>query len=702
MKKQANLQSSTATTWSMVLSDYLIDRRQRITQSYDFKPETHHLNHHNTLTNETMMPIEVEMEEAEILWFQSIFVVLSQLLEEGHTVLTVDTIDDVNDHQKIDKQLILKEILNPIFDIIEDDNENFNDVTIELLERLKNISITNVPLYQRNLLKERLILAIKLLQETQNDDFFYHILNKNHKAHFISSHDTHDTIAPIILQRYNKSLVFWLQRNWQAERNIYQQIQRILSGQIQKLPIAFNHSLNAQQQQAIDLANTQNFCIITGGPGTGKTHTIAQFFIALQNMAQKIPDMPMPSLALAAPTGKAAQRMQESLQKALSMAGIDMVLPQAKTIHRLLKIGQGGIAQYDENQPLSEDIIIIDEASMLGVELASSLFSAIKTNARLILLGDANQLAAVDAGAVLSDLCHIKALQKYHCQLTISRRFDDNSGIGQLAKLINDSSSGDNEQSQSVFQQFLQICQTHPDINFYQLNLMNANEKNPAEVSVDFSQLSQDFGRYFERTQQLLSQQINIENISELMEVFNQFRILTTGHHGKYGDIYINQLLSNQHQQWLKIPIASHFSWYHGRPIMVLQNNYELGLFNGDIGICLQTWQKDERGNRIRVDIQVFFETKEQGLPISLLNESEVTTAYAMTVHKSQGSEFDKVAIILAENHERLLSKEMIYTAVTRAKQQVDIYASQKAFMQAMLTPTVRYTGLALHFNSGD
>ena len=143
------------------------------------------------------------------------------------------------------------------------------------------------------------------------------------------------------------------------------------------------------------------------------------------------------SLALAAPTGKAAQRMQESLQAALDAANVELQLQEAKTIHRLLGIGRTGRPRYDANNPLGEDIIIVDEASMLGVELANYLVSAVKPGARLILLGDANQLAAVDAGAVLADLCRIPRLQAIHAELTESRRFTADSGIGKLAYQIN-------------------------------------------------------------------------------------------------------------------------------------------------------------------------------------------------------------------------------------------------------------------------
>jgi exodeoxyribonuclease V alpha subunit len=178
--------------------------------------------------------------------------------------------------------------------------------------------------------------------------------------------------------------------------------------------------------------------------------------------------------------------------------------------------------------------------------------------------------------------------------------------------------------------------------------------------------------------------------IASLMEIFSEFRVLTAGHNGEWGDHYINSYLTQWHLTELKLPLGQN-AWFHGRPIMILQNNYELGLFNGDIGFCLQT--SDERNQ-----LEVFFENKTQGIAVNLLNEEVVATAYAMTIHKSQGSEFDHVAITFDDSHARLLSKELIYTAVTRAKKQVTIYSTKHAFEKAVQTPTERHTGLSLQF----
>ncbi|MBO6226726.1 MAG: exodeoxyribonuclease V subunit alpha, partial [Shewanella sp.] len=401
------------------------------------------------------------------------------------------------------------------------------------------------------------------------------------------------------------------------------------------------------------------------------------------------------SLALAAPTGKAAQRMQESLQAALDTSEVKMQLQEAKTIHRLLGIGRTGRPRYDASNPLGEDSIIVDEASMLGVELANYLVSAIKPGARLILLGDANQLAAVDAGAVLADLCHIPILQSIHAELLESRRFSAESGIGKLAHQIN--------QAEVDTQQIWQLLKQDDALSFQYVNTLQIDESNDNKIKNSLSkkkiipEIAKNYHPYITRIKNLLKNRIEKSmpesvntTVTALIEVFNQFRILSAGHNGEWGDHYINNYLTQWHLAELKLPLGQN-TWFHGRPVMVLQNNYELGLFNGDIGFCLQTG--DERSR-----LEVFFENKAQGIAVNLLNEEVIATAYAMTIHKSQGSEFDHVAITFDNSHTRLLSKELIYTAVTRAKKQVTIYSTKYAFEKAVQTPTERHTGLGLQF----
>uniref|UniRef100_UPI0026344E09 exodeoxyribonuclease V subunit alpha n=1 Tax=uncultured Psychrobacter sp. TaxID=259303 RepID=UPI0026344E09 len=506
--------------------------------------------------------------------------------------------------------------------------------------------------------------------------------------------------------KQNAAITFWLHRAWQAEFNLAARINTILDQQVTPLEIAIPENLHEHQIKAINVANNNAFSIITGGPGTGKTYTVAQLVIALQQATESGADASesirfstdSASLALAAPTGKAAQRMQESLQAALDAADVELQLQEAKTIHRLLGIGRTGRPRYHANNPLGEDIIIVDEASMLGVELANYLVSAVKPGARLILLGDANQLAAVDAGAVLADLCRIPLLQPIHAELTESRRFTADSGIGKLAYQINKTETDTHaiwqllKHDQALSFQYVNSINTLQTEAFLDNKIENSLSKNKT-----ISNLTLNYHSYINKIKTLLINPIEKsmpesvkDTIASLMETFNQFRVLTAGHNSEWGDHYINNYFTQWHLTELKLPLGQN-TWFHGRPVMVLQNNYELGLFNGDIGFCLQTG--DERSR-----LEVFFENKKQGIAVNLLNEQVIATAYAMTIHKSQGSEFDHVAITFDNSHARLLSKELIYTAVTRAKKQVTIYSTKSALEKAVQTPTERHTGLALQF----
>lgn len=722
-------------SWATTISYYLLQRRQQTQVAYQSQILS------NTLE---------EARDSDEWLFESLFEVLVQRLEEGHTVLVLDalkgnTSDGPNDNTLVEngntelfvwQQQLLQPLLQPLGSLLS--STTMTDISDrELVENdgLWNMAMrqSTLPLYQKQILEQRRTVCIKLyqsLKQISGDHGSVYESNhepiKNSLSNLTKLLDDHHLFAennsrskeevnidrPIIFQTTSDSneeiikVTLWLHRTWQAEHALAQNVIRIKNQVLTELPITLNPLLNKEQQDAIHMANQSAFSIITGGPGTGKTFTVAQLVMALQQEQADISDAKV-NLALAAPTGKAAQRMQESLQAAIQQAGVSIQLPEAKTIHRLLGIGQGGRPRYHNDNPLSEDIIIVDEASMLGVELANHLVSAVKPNARLILLGDANQLAAVDAGAVLADLCRISALQNVHQSLIASRRFKEDSGIGKLARLINQ--SGESHSVTKNMAAVWQLFQENESLDFYHLTSglnenMNDNEtsnqiKNSLSKNKFLKKISNNYLNYFNQTQKILTRikkaksvptKETIEDFKGLMALLNEFRILTAGHHGHCGDHHINKYLSEQHRAQLKLPLSKS-PWYHGRPIMVLQNNYELGLFNGDIGICLQT----ERGR-----LQVFFENKTQGINVNMLSDEMIATAYAMTIHKSQGSEFDHVAISFDDSNTRLLSQELMYTAVTRAKKQVSVFSTASALTQALSTPTIRQTGLHLQFEN--
>lgn len=731
-KSKADISSQES--WASHISDYILLRRQQTHVAYSKADAT---------TKDSSAKVVSASGNG---LFTALFTMLAAHLEEGHTVLSIQETEHEAPHSgRVGgetvtlyewQQQLLEMLAMPLIALIDTQIavQSEVDITAEasifiLLENLfakqdqlwAQLALSN---HEKEMLVKRLdtVAALYQLLKNSNLTFFSKLIDEHTLFADVNANANHNenknslskNNQPIIYQHINSkeddtqnaAITFWLHRAWQAEFNLAARINTILNQQVTPLKIAIPDNLHENQIKAIDIANKNAFSIITGGPGTGKTYTVAQLVMALQQATEsrgaaheKIKfSTDSASLALAAPTGKAAQRMQESLQAALDAANVELQLQEAKTIHRLLGIGRTGRPRYDANNPLGEDIIIVDEASMLGVELANYLVSAVKPGARLILLGDANQLAAVDAGAVLADLCRIPRLQAIHAELTESRRFTADSGIGKLAYQIN--------KIETDTQAIWQLLKYDEALSFEYINNINSLPTSSANDNAIINSLSNKekiskatkyYNSYLNKIKTLLQNPIEKSmpksvktTITSLMNTFNQFRILTAGHNGEWGDHYINNYFTQWHLAELKLPLGQN-TWFHGRPVMILQNNYELGLFNGDIGFCLQT--SDDRSR-----LEVFFENKEQGIAVNLLNEEVIATAYAMTIHKSQGSEFDHVLITFDNSHARLLSKELIYTAVTRAKKQVTIYSTKHALEKAVQTPTERHTGLALQF----
>nr|WP_313062229.1 exodeoxyribonuclease V subunit alpha [Moraxella sp. CTOTU49097] len=537
----------------------------------------------------------------------------------------------------------------------------------------------------------------------------------------------HDTNTPIILQKLAQavdgvgetqvSYIVWLHRQWYAEQSLAKQLMKIahrkvaaFSGISSSQEIDNGLAPNAMQQLAIEKSGQHALSIIIGGPGTGKTFTVAKLVTTLQkeheHKRKQDPNLPPLSITLTAPTGKAAQRMQESLRISLqkSLQNEEITLDNAKTLHRLLGIGSDGTPRYHAKNPLPDDLIIVDEASMLGLELASQLVDAIKPTGRLILLGDANQLAAVDAGSVLSDLCAVTLLQPYITELTESKRFDSNSVVGQFALAIQQNlpapkkikliqqllqpidlqaiKPSQSENPSDLADKTQQTKQQIANIPFYPID---ASSSLPAV----FNQLAKPYHPFFALMQQWYSKPVNIfeaNNRKGLFEIFDSYRILCAGHQGQLGTQSINQKMSLAFTEFSKITRTKAY-FYHGLPIIIQNNDYQLGLFNGDIAICL-LYQG-----------QLYACFAEKVIPIQRLSRESCDYAYAMTIHKSQGSEFHTVAICIDKAHTRLLSQALIYTAVTRSKSALSIYSAKENFELAVTQKAVRQTGLQLQFD---
>ncbi len=439
------------------------------------------------------------------------------------------------------------------------------------------------------------------------------------------------------------------------------------------------------QRMAAANALTRNFSVITGGPGTGKTRTV----IAILALLLEQSDTPL-RLALVAPSGKAAARLKESIENAKENINcseeIRARLPtDASTIHRLLgTIPDSPYFRHDANRPLVIDAVIVDEASMVDLATMAKLFAAIPAAARVVLLGDKDQLASVDAGYVLGDICNqppVVAVPDTGLQLAFSfggaaqknpiqdaivelqrnYRFPSRSGIYQLVTAIN---RGDADEAIRVLRD-----KTHRDVTW---KALPSAPGLPAAIRMAVTTGFQDY--------------LATDDPVQALQLFAGFRILCAVRHGSAGVVQLNALTE---EALLAAGSLDEVGiWYRGRPVIVTRNDYNTKLFNGDIGINLP----DAEGQNEK---RVFFPSADGTIRRVLPSRLPVhETAFAMTVHKSQGSEFGKVLLILPENDSPILTRELLYTGLTRARDGVEIWASETVLRASIARRVVRTSGL--------
>ncbi|MFM6904940.1 MAG: exodeoxyribonuclease V subunit alpha [Acinetobacter tjernbergiae] len=511
----------------------------------------------------------------------------------------------------------------------------------------------------------------------------------------VSSEIATTQVAPCVYDQQGLALY----RYWQLEQRLAHQICRLKRQTTQTIDLSSYQNLlsDEYQQAALKMVLQQWLSIITGGPGTGKTYTLARIIAALNQM---IPDI---RIAMAAPTGKAAQRMQEALQNSFNdpkllesgLISDELRNQTTQTLHRLLGMGNRQTPRFDQKQPLPYDVIVVDEASMLDLNLATALFEAIPDHCRIILLGDANQLASVDVGSVLADLQQVDALAENRVQLKNSRRFSDEAKIGQFARFI---------QAQQ------HATAHHSVLSKLEAEIVKAEGLQPITFSKDMLDLIQleylpeqyDIEPYqqklmygFQNYLAALNDYIYLgdaaDDIQQVIWAFDDYRILAAVKHGALGIEQLNRYAERWLNQQLKqIAVGD---WYIGRPVMMTYNDYQLGLSNGDIGICFKHRSQPQQ-------FEVFFPSLNKWIAAHRLPRN-MQTAFVLTIHKSQGSEFTHTAIVLDAKAEKLLSQELIYTAVTRAKKVVSILADPNALQQALTIRTVRRSGLVQKINLG-
>lgn len=440
------------------------------------------------------------------------------------------------------------------------------------------------------------------------------------------------------------------------------------------------------QRVAAANAVTRNFSVITGGPGTGKTRTVIAILALLLEQSEEAV-----RIALVAPSGKAAARLKESIENTKAeldcSAGIKDRLPTgASTIHRLLgTIPDSPYFRQDADRPLVADAVIVDEASMVDLATMAKLFAAIPPAARIILLGDKDQLTSVEAGYVLGDICHLPAtptvaperepqlafsfsqtvpnpsLQDAIVQLRRNYRFPRSSGIYQLVTAIN---QGDADEAMRVLK-----GKDHADVTWKPLPNSRALVP-PLRTAV-----VSGFRNYLEG-----------KDPAQALQWFSGFRVLCAVRHGPFGVMKLNEAIEQVLAQ--SGLLREMETWFRGRPVMVTRNDYNARLFNGDIGIV---WPDPEGQDEKRV----FFPTSKGELRRFLPSRLPVhETAFAITVHKSQGSEFGKVLLILPEKDAPILSRELLYTGLTRAREGVELWATESTLRAAIGRRVSRTSGL--------
>ncbi len=511
----------------------------------------------------------------------------------------------------------------------------------------------------------------------------------------------------------------YLRRYWQFERSVEAAIELRLQQRDQlqaHLPSEFATTLQQLfpekmagetdwQTVACALAAGSGFCVITGGPGTGKTTTVVKVLALLQQLALTGTDGSALRIKLAAPTGKAAARLKESIAGAigqlpadlLAQAGLREAIPtEVLTLHRLLgSRPHSRQFKHDARNPLTVDVLVVDEASMVDLEMMAALLAALPVAARLILLGDKDQLASVEAGSVLGLLCsradggHFdvttaawlhtvtgetvvdalidpqgQILDQHVVMLRKSYRFTEHSGIGQLAKAVN---AGDPALIDQVW-----------DDGYSDLNTIRIADFEEAQ----FRQLvigptaggGQGYRHYLsvvksEKPDLTADLGVFDQWARKVLDAYSQFQVLCALRTGLYGVEGLNQRITHILKD--EGLIQAQTAWFAGRPVLVTQNDYRLGLMNGDIGIALPYPLKDKPSGRISWGLRVAFAKSDGSKGIHWLLPSRlltVETVFALTVHKSQGSEFSHCALILPPKPNPILTRELVYTGITRAK----------------------------------
>lgn len=490
----------------------------------------------------------------------------------------------------------------------------------------------------------------------------------------------------------------YLHRHWQEEKTITEVLQSSF-GKTNYDPARIKKRLNALfdantlednaygQKLAAAMALTRKLTIITGGPGTGKTTTVTKILALLLEQEHDL------RILLAAPTGKAAVRLTISINKQLKKLEkhidaeiLDKLPRDVSTIHRLLGWRPHGF-EHNKDNPLPCDCLLLDETSMVDQGLMASLLVALPENCRIILLGDRDQLSSVEAGSILGDLTghgqepglsteraielnallgqlptdiindKMPAIADHIAQLTHSYRFAKGGGIGKLAYAIN---NGDTDA----------IDKLRKETND-ELDWIEANGWQPGKAVIRWA--VEHYKMIFKAT-----------TAKGALKVFESARLLTALREGPWGATQISERIETELQKTEENKIKNNAA-YKGLPVIICRNDRETGLYNGDTGIF---W-KEEQG-----ELMAWFEIKEVLTPFSVHQLPEWKAAWTLTVHRSQGSEYDNVLLVLPSEESPVVTRELIYTGVTRAAQKCTLVANWQQLKYAVNRKVTRFSGL--------
>lgn len=452
----------------------------------------------------------------------------------------------------------------------------------------------------------------------------------------------------------------------------------------------FDLALTDEQRQAVVTALAAPLAIVTGGPGTGKTAVASAIVRGLYALGAR-------AIALTAPTGKAAQRLGEVIGRQLGLfssgaQALPASLAVGQTVHRLLGLGEDG-ARHHARSPLAVDAVLVDEASMLDLELMDGLLDALPPRARLILIGDARQLPAVDAGQVMADLV---AQGRHVARLTKSFRMD--AGDARGAAVLAAANAIDADSARKVIDNPGRIAAVRRDaraLTFEGVEWLDS--KGRVEDALAVAEAL--WRRVFDREAAALADQVFrfvdgevVPEQAPLLEALwsrlSQARLLTVTRGQGTGAVAMNRHL---HDRMLaRLSVGGRPDWVPGEPVMITANDYQRGLFNGDQGIVARI-EEPQSGHRFRA----LFRVGGKLVPFSLeAIRDRLELSWAMTVHKSQGSEMDAAALILPVDDLPLLTRELVYTGLTRARRGAVIVGARQIFLRGCARSAQRHTGL--------